>query len=104
MAKRRGRPKQARNLDAIAFIRVTGVEKHELSEQARDAGMTLSAYARRRMLGHPVVASTDAAVIRELRRLGGLLKMVHTDSGGAYSSQTAAALASVRQAIERLAR
>ena len=42
---------------------------------------------------------TDATTIRELRRLGGLLKKVHVDSGGAYSEETAAALTALRAAI-----
>jgi hypothetical protein len=49
------------------------------------------------------VARTDATTIRELRRLGGLLKKVHVDSGGAYSRETAAALAELRAAILQLA-
>ena len=44
-----------------------------------------------------------ATTIRELRRLGGLLKLVHRESGGAYSRETAAALASLSAAIGRLA-
>ena len=45
-----------------------------------------------RALDRPVVSRTDATTIRELRRLGGLLKKVHLDSGGAYSRETASAL------------
>jgi hypothetical protein len=41
--------------------------------------------------------------IRELRRLGGLLKKIHVDSGGAYSRETAAAPTDLRAAILRLA-
>ena len=44
-----------------------------------------------RALDRPVVSRTDATTIRELRRLGGLLKKVHVDSGGAYSKETASA-------------
>ena len=50
-----------------------------------------------------VVARTDATTIRELRRLGGLLKKVHTDSHGAYSQATAAALRDLHAAIRALA-
>ena len=54
--------------------------------------------------GRPVrVAATDATTIRELRRLGGLLKMVHVESGGAYRRETAAALTALHAAIRRLA-
>jgi hypothetical protein len=58
---------------------------------------------RLRALGRPVVCRTDATTIRELRRLGGLLKKIHMDSGGAYSQQTAAALVALQAAIASLA-
>ena len=90
-------------LDAVINVRVSQSEKNELREAAAAAGMTLSAYCRRRFLGRVVIAHADRVMIRELRRLGGLLKHVHVDSRGAYSQQTAAALDAIRQAIERLA-
>ncbi len=65
--------------------------------------LAVSELVRLRALGRPVVSRTDATTIRELRRLGGLLKKVHVDSGGAYSQQTAAALATLQAAIARLA-
>ena len=37
----------------------------------------------------PIIPRSDATTIRELRRLGGLLKKVHVDSRGAYSEGTA---------------
>ena len=101
--------------DAIAYVRLTTAEKRSLREQSRVAGLTLSAYARQRLLGHPVVASADpatlrkllaasgdAALIRELRRLGGLLKLVHRESGGAYSQATDDALADLQSAIRKI--
>jgi hypothetical protein len=66
--------------------------------------MPVAELVRLRALGRPVVAHTDAATIRELRRLGGLLKKVHVDSGGAYSAATADALAALHSAIGALAR
>ena len=92
------------SLDEVINVRVSTVEKGSLREAAALAGLSLSSYCRRRFLGHAVVAHTDRAMIRELRRIGGLLKTVHTESGGAYSRETAAALSDVRKAIERLAR
>ena len=91
------------SLDAVINVRVSHFEKAGLREAASIAGLSLSAYCRRRFLGHKVVAHTDRAVIRECRRLGGLLKRVHTESGGAYSAETAQALADIRRCIERLA-
>ena len=90
-------------LDSVVNVRVTRAEKDELREAAAVAGLTLSAYCRHRMLGRAVVANTDLAVIRELRRLGGLLKRVHVESEGAYSEATATALRTLHGAIGKLA-
>ena len=66
--------------------------------------MNPSAYCRARVLGHKVIADTDMNMIRELRRQGGLLKKLHTESSGAYSAETAAALREITIAIQELAR
>jgi hypothetical protein len=89
-------------LDAVVNVRVTAAEKARLTEDAAAAGLTLSALSRRRMLGRRVVANVDEVMIRELRRLGGLLKLVHVESGGAYSERTDDALRAVKAAIETL--
>jgi hypothetical protein len=65
--------------------------------------MSVAELVRLRALGRPVVSRTDATTIRELRRLGGLLKKVHLDSGGAYRDATASALMALRDAISVLA-
>jgi hypothetical protein len=84
-------------------VRVAPGEKQQLRGIARDGGLSVSDLVRLRALGRPVVCRTDATTIRELRRLGGLLKKVHVDSGGAYSAATANALTALTRAIERLA-
>ena len=44
-------------------------------EQSGIAGLTISEYMRRRIFGgRPLVALTDAMMVRELRRVGGLFK------------------------------
>ncbi|MDR0653641.1 MAG: MobB mobilization protein [Synergistaceae bacterium] len=55
-------------------------------------GLTVSALARKRLLGQHVASKTDLAILAELRRLGGLLKHVHNESLGAYSALTAQAI------------
>jgi hypothetical protein len=85
-------------------VRMAPVEKAQLRQIAADAGVPVAELVRLRTLGRPVVSRTDATTIRELRRLGGLLKKIHTDSGGAYSHDTAAALSELRVAIARLAK
>jgi hypothetical protein len=84
-------------------VRVAPSEKAQLRVVARDAGLAVSELVRLRALGRPVVSRTDSTTIRELRRLGGLLKMIHLDSGGSYSEQTGEALGELRAAIGRLA-
>jgi hypothetical protein len=91
------------NLTERLDVRVAPGEKDQLRGIARAAGLGVSDLVRLRALGRPVVCRTDATTIRELRRLGGLLKRVHVDSGGAYSQQTAAALRTLHAAIARLA-
>jgi hypothetical protein len=41
-------------------------------------------------------------MLRELRRIGGLLKHVHNTSAGLYSKETASALHEIRAAIRNL--
>ena len=55
-------------------FRLTEADRKDLVAQASAAGLSLSEYVRRRALGHPVLARADAAMIRELRRQGGLIK------------------------------
>lgn len=85
-------------------IRPTPAELRELRENARLSGMTLSAYGRRRLLGHAVATRADAEMIRELRRIGGLLKQIHGESKGPYSETTGEALRHIAEAIRKIAR
>lgn len=90
-------------LQGVLNVRVTAMERDAVIAQASVCGLTMSAYCRAMILGRVVTAHTDLATISELRRLGGLLKFVHTESRGAYSATTAAALNDVRAAIRRIA-
>lgn len=91
-------------LDTKVDVRLTSVEKARLQEDADLAGMSMSALVRARYFGRPILANTDQVMIRELRRLGGLLKTIHVESDGAYSAETAAALVLVSDAIKKLSR
>jgi hypothetical protein len=97
--RRKGKTNLTERLD----VRVAPGEKMQLRDIACAAGLGVSDLVRLRALGRPVVCRTDQTTIRELRRLGGLLKKVHVDSGGAYSQQTAAALRTLQAALARLA-
>lgn len=86
-------------------LRLTGEEDTRLSEQAAIAGITVSEYMRRRFFGgRPLVAKTDSQTIRELRRLGGMLKhnFETVREKGSGLEALNAALNAIRTAIERL--
>ena len=85
-------------------VRVSPDEKDQLRRLAASAEVPVAELVRLRALSRPVVPRTDATTIRELRRLGGLLKKVHVDSRGAYSEATAAALVAINAAVTALAR
>ena len=77
------------------YARLTEAEYADLQEQADAAAISFSEYIRRRIFARRVVSKLDIRVLAELRRLGGLLKHVHNESGGAYSDAT-------REAIQAL--
>jgi hypothetical protein len=74
-------------LEAVINVRMTREEKALLEEQARVAGMTLSALGRRRFLGRKVVAHEATLERNELRRLGGLLKQVYKETGSKQTGE-----------------
>jgi hypothetical protein len=89
-------------LTAVVNVRLTPGEKERLKDDAELAGVSVSELVRRRYFGRPLVASADMVIVRELRRLGGLLKHVHNESKGVYSTLTASVIAELRKAIEKL--
>ncbi len=91
-------------LDAIVNVRLTSEEKERLRDDADMAGLSMSALIRARYFGRPVVAHADQVLIKELRRVGGLLKHVHNESGGAYAAETSAAIFLVNEAVKKIAR
>lgn len=91
-------------MDGRLNLRCPLSEEEQIREDAYLAGISISKLVRARYFGRPIVANTDKVMIRELRRLGGLLKSVHVESGGAYSKATAAAIAQVADYITKLSR
>ena len=88
-------------------LRLTGEEDARLSGQAAIAGISVSEYMRRLFFGgRPLVAKTDGQTIRELRRLGGLLKYnfeaVREKGGRNELAELSATLTAIRAVIERL--
>ena len=88
-------------------LRLTGEEDARLSGQAAIAGISVSEYMRRLFFGgRPLVAKTDGQTIRELRRLGGLLKYnfeaVREKGWRNELAELSATLNAIRAVIERL--
>ena len=85
-------------------VRLTAAEHRHLKEQADVAGLSLSGYARSRILGHSVASKADLKVLAELRRLGGLLKHIHLETRGAYSADTADAIKAIESYVRNFRR
>ncbi len=90
------------NKTAQVRIRFTPDEKAQAEALAKEGGLTLSEYIRRRALGLPVRSKADAQMINELRRLGGLVKHIHNQTDGVNSKETAGVLVSITEAIKRI--
>lgn len=89
-------------LDAMLRLRLTASEKERLREDADLAALSMSELVRRRYFGRPIIANADAIMIKELRRLGGLVKHVHNESNGVNSKETAEVLVALKTYIESL--
>ena len=90
-------------------LRLSAEENEQLARQADAAGISVSEYIRRLCFGGRLVTSrTDSQTIRELRRLGGLLKhnfeSVREAGGQQALPKMEDTLEAVRLAIERLSR
>ena len=90
-------------------LRISTEENERLTRQADAAGISVSEYIRRLCFGgRSITSRTDSQTIRELPRLGGLLKHNFEDvleAGGRQTLQKMeATLEAIRQAIERLSR
>lgn len=96
--------KGAQPLDSVIRVRVTAADRAHICRQAEAACLTVSEYIRRCATERVILSRTDDVMIRELRRIGGLLKHIHVESAGAYSESTAAGLESIRAAIDSIAR
>ncbi|MBQ3171299.1 MAG: hypothetical protein IJB53_05215 [Mailhella sp.] len=95
--------------EARRTLRLSAEENERLARQADAAGISVSEYIRRLCFGcRPITSRTDSQTIRELRRLGGLLKCnfesVRATGGYQALPKMDAALEAVRHAIERLSR
>lgn len=78
--------------DGRINLHVTKAEEMTVKEQAASAGLSVSEYARRRILGIAVVSKIEQRTYGELKRLGGLLKHTHNETGGRNADKTREAL------------
>lgn len=88
-------------------LRLTAGEDERLTRQAATAGISVSEYMRRLFFGgRPIIAKTDDQTIRDLRRLGGLLKhhfeVVKRTGSVDTLAELDAALRQIRRTIEAL--
>ena len=95
--------------EARRTLRLSAEENERLARQADAASISVSEYIRRLCFGgRPITSRTDSQTIRELRRLGGLLKhnFENVREAGGYHvlPKMEATLEAIRQAIERLSR
>ena len=103
--KNGGRPKGSRR-GAKVEVRVSAAEKADLRSSAREAGLTVSEYVRRRSLGQPVVARADRETRVLLRRIGvnlnQLARAANTSGVCPPRRQLDDALAELREVLARL--
>lgn len=83
-------------------LRLAADEKDRLKSDADLAGLSVSEIVRRHYFGRPIIANADLVMVREMRRMGGLMKHLHNESGGAYSQQTADAISAIVKYIDTL--
>lgn len=90
-------------LDRRVTIRLSQSEKDSLAEDANLAGLTISELIRRRYFGKPIITATDRATIRELRRIGGLLKHIFSQTDNTLDKELLTTLNELKDCIKRIA-
>lgn len=98
-----GRPRGSHRGDKVE-VRVSALEKADLRGSAREAGLTVSEYVRRRSLGQPVVARADRETRVLLRRIGVNLNQIAraANTSGASERQLGDALGELRRVLAGL--
>ncbi len=86
------------------YFRVTNKEYAVIKMISELSGLSMSEYLRRRAYNIRIVAKSDIHVLKELRRLGGLIKHIYNETNGIYSSQMADALEAITSYAHALER
>lgn len=99
--------KAANRFQRRRTLRLTVEEDERITRQAVTAGISVSEYMRRLFFGgRPIIARTDDQTIRELRRLGGLLKhyfdVVKRTGNAGTLAELETTLRAIRRSIESL--
>jgi hypothetical protein len=89
-------------LDKKISVRLTAAEKIQLAEDAQIAGLGLSELVRRRYFGRRIIANADTVILRELRRLGGILKQLNSESASIDHQQVQETLRTLQDYMEVL--
>jgi hypothetical protein len=87
---------------SLIGVRFTESEREFLAIEADMCGLSLSSLIRCRSLGKRVSSKTDLRVLAELRRLGGLLKHLHNETRGTYSSLTSDCLREIAAYVRNM--
>ena len=90
------------NLDTVVNVRLTTAEKDRLRYDAEIASISMSELVRKRYFGRKIIANADAVMLKELRRLGGLLKHVNNENKGIYSKDIISAINTLKKYMEVL--
>jgi hypothetical protein len=85
-------------------VRFRPGELNELLEQAEICGLSVSEFVRRSALHRRIIAATDLRMISELRKIGGLIKLLFNETGGLYRQKTSALLDELHAAVLRVGR
>ncbi len=89
-------------------VRFDESEYAKICLDTESAGITLSKFVREKALrGYvrlPKRAVADAEAVSTLSKMGGLLKKIHIDSGGAYNVRTASLLNEIGGVIRTITR
>jgi len=99
-------PRERRSL--THGLRLSPNEKEELEERAEEAGLSLSAYLRRRGLGKPMKAQIEKKAIKEINKVGvnlnQLARWANQGKGRAVESEIEDAIRELKWLIRDLRR
>lgn len=86
----------------VIHVRLSESEYENLSQKVEASGLNVSEFIRRAANNRRISSKIEMHMVNELRRMGGLLKLVHSESGGVYSRATAAILDEIKKTVRRI--